>query len=160
MNFKTFYPYILFIPVAFIQVTFASMLSFDNITPDFVVILLVLFTLKRGQFNGTVLGFSYGLLFDLISGGLIGSAAFSKTVSGFIAGYFYNEHEEEENTLVKTSLIILLCSSVDSLLYTILGAAEIIDLGTLFLFQSILSAVFTMAISIPILIIKPERFLL
>ncbi len=160
MNYKNLYPYLIFFPVAFLQITFASMISFNNITPDLVLIILVLFTLSRGQISGTILGFSFGLIFDLISGGIIGSAAFSKSIAGFVAGYFFDEYvKNESNRIFKTTMVILLCSSIDSFLYTLLGTAELINVGTLFISQSILSAVFTVAISVPILIAKPERFL-
>lgn len=139
------------------QLLVAPLISFKQIIPDFLTILVVLFTLSRGQLSGTIFGGIIGLLFDLFSGGILGSAMFSKTICGFIAGYFYNEAENSERSLFKIALIILLCSIADSLFYTLLGTSEIDSLVNLLISQSLLSGTFTMLVSLPILAFKLFR---
>ncbi|MCB9249278.1 MAG: rod shape-determining protein MreD [Ignavibacteriales bacterium] len=99
-------PILIFFPVALLQFIFVPMIAIDAIAPDIIMILLVYYALKYGQLYGTFLGSIFGLLFDIISGGILGSAMFAKTISGFIAGYFYNENKIETN--ISTMFLCLL----------------------------------------------------
>jgi rod shape-determining protein MreD len=56
---------------------------------------VIYYAVKKGQKFGMLLGFIFGILFDVFSGGLIGPAMFSKTVAGLLQGYFYNENKIE-----------------------------------------------------------------
>ena len=148
----------LFFPVAALQMVVAPMISIGFIRPDFLLLMIVFFSLKYGQIPGTSFGFVCGFLFDLVSGGLVGSAMFSKTLSGFIAGYFYDENEmSNQNTLVKVSLIVLLCASIDSFFYSALGTTEVIGLRKLLVEMSVLSGLYTTIISLPFIIFNPLK---
>ncbi len=74
-------PVIIGIIAIVLQLTLIPLISFDFILPDILLIVLVYFTLLKGQLFGTVYGFILGFLFDIFSGGLIGSAMFSKTLA-------------------------------------------------------------------------------
>ena len=82
------YPILIFIPLAIIQTTVIPLISINGYVPDLILILLVLYTLKEGQMYGMILGFVLGFFFDLATGNVIGSTMLSKTVAGFVAGYF------------------------------------------------------------------------
>ena len=78
-----------------LQTTVVRFLSIGRIVPDIVLIWIVYVALREGQIAGTTAGFSLGLVLDLLSGsdGMLGLAALTKTVAGFIAGYFYDENK-------------------------------------------------------------------
>ncbi|SRR5712692_2729316 len=75
------------------QTKTASLFSLEGITPDVLVIWIVYLALTEGQLRGTVWGFGIGLCMDLLSGNFLGLSALTKTLCGFLAGYFYNENK-------------------------------------------------------------------
>ncbi len=80
-----------------LQVTFVQYINILNWRPDLILIMLVIFALHNGQNAGSTAGFLLGVISDLISGGLLGLGALSKTVTGFVAGRigdFFHERSE------------------------------------------------------------------
>lgn len=156
---KYFLPIIIFFPIAIVQLTLVPLVSIQSIAPDLIIILLVYFTLRKGQLYGTVLGFVFGLFFDLMSGGLLGSAMFSKTLAGFITGYFYNESKIIENTnTIKIVFIVLLASLIDSSFYSLLALPEVrISISSVILEQGLLPALYTSILSLTIVLLSPFR---
>ncbi len=65
--------------------------SVENVTPDLILILAIYIAVREGQFAGLVGGFVLGLLFDLLSSGILGTNALAKMIGAFVAGYFYVE---------------------------------------------------------------------
>jgi rod shape-determining protein MreD len=78
-----------------LSTTLLRFLTIGDIAPDILLVWVVYIAIREGQMAGTVAGFLIGLAVDLLSGtdGMIGLAALSKTVGGFLAGYFYNENK-------------------------------------------------------------------
>ncbi len=150
---------ILFIPLVILQITIVPFLSYNQIAPDLILILLVYFTLNMGQLNGTILGFIFGFLFDIFTGGIIGSAMFSKTLSGFVAGYFYNENKMDIN--LKSSMllfIIFIVGSVDTIIYTFFSSSKMqINLLTIIFEQGILPGLYSACIAIPLIVFYPRK---
>lgn len=102
-----------------INILVINFISIGGITPDLLLILALWITLKEGRFTGLFVGFSIGLLFDLLSiDALIGTNALSKTVAVFIAGMFYSERNSER-ILSGMSFVYItfLCSIVHNLIY-------------------------------------------
>ncbi len=145
--------------ILFIQITLVPLISIEKISPDLVIIFVVYMALKNGQIPGTVTGFISGLLMDLTIDFTPGLSALSKTVSGFIGGYFYSETKIEINVETpRFSSIVILCSAVDNLVYfsvDILGNALN---GTEVLRLIIGRSVYTGIISlIPVLTLSRKR---
>ena len=145
--------------MAVIQLTIVPMVSIGHIGPDLILILVVYFALIYGQVYGTVLGFILGLFFDLISGGLLGSAMFSKTLAGFIAGYFYNENKMKQNLgTLYFIMIIFICATIDSFAYSVLAYTGT-GLNTIYLIfeMSILPGVYTTIVAFPFLVLRVRK---
>ncbi|MGD8778660.1 MAG: rod shape-determining protein MreD [Ignavibacteria bacterium] len=149
---KYILPLIIFIPLGVIQLTLIPLMSVDFIVPDLIIIYLVYLTLKNGQIYGTVYGFVFGFLFDLISGGLLGSSMFAKTLSAFVAGFFYKEKKLEENLNVFTlSFIVLISAFINSVFYSLIGANQIpVSFFSIVFIHGFLPAVYTTFISFPL----------
>jgi len=97
--------------ILFIQITMVPLISIEKIAPDLVIIFVVYMALRNGQIVGTVAGFISGLLMDLTVDFVPGLSALSKTVSGFISGYFYSEAKIEANIgTLRFFGIVILCS--------------------------------------------------
>ena len=145
-------PFLLFAPLLILQLTLVPLFAIKSVVPDLTIILLVFVTLKRGQLQGAIYGFLFGLLLDIFTGGLIGSAMFSKTLAGFIAGYFYAENPEEISGLdFKFVGIVFLCASIDSFFYSILGTTELSSGIQYYIFDySLFPGLYTSIISLPL----------
>jgi rod shape-determining protein MreD len=106
--------------IVLLQTTMGRFLSIAGIPPDLALVWIVLIAIRHGQFSGTLVGFSTGLLIDLLSGSesMIGLAALAKTLAGFTAGYFYNENKTEQTLGSPRFLVILgLSATVHQVLY-------------------------------------------
>ena len=149
-------PFILFMPLLILQLTLVPLFAIEGVVPDLTIILLVFLALRRVQIQGTIYGFLFGFLLDIFTGGLIGSAMFSKTLAGFIAGYFYSENPEESSNLdFKFVSIIFLCASIDSFFYSLLGTTELSSGIQYFIFDySLFPGLYTAVVSLPLVGLK------
>jgi rod shape-determining protein MreD len=142
-----------------LQVTIVPMIAIGSVIPNLVIILVVSQTLRHGQLIGTIFGAFSGLVFDLISGGALGTAMFATTISAFIAGYFYNDNKIEYNTETMFFLLIVFISaSIKSFFYLLFTASEIkLTASHLILEQAILPGVFTALIALPLLLYNQKE---
>ncbi|MFA4925015.1 MAG: rod shape-determining protein MreD [Ignavibacteriaceae bacterium] len=152
-------PVIYFIPLILIQVLVLPYFELNGIVPDLILILLVFYTLKYGQLYGIILGFILGALTDFSTGSILGSSMFAKTLSAFIAGYFYNENLV--GTITKSPLflgIIFLSSLVNAIAFSLIANFDIgINLISLLFDQGILPAVYTTIVASIVMIFSPKR---
>lgn len=149
-------PILVFIPAAFFEIAVLPWAAINNAIPHITVIILVLYAHSRGQVYATVLGFVYGLLFDLISGGLLGLGMFSFTAAGFLAGYFYNENNiafyDEPHFYI---LSVFISTSVFSLFYSIASLGDIsYNFWILIIEHTLLPAAYTSAVAFLLLIFR------
>lgn len=140
--------------MAIIQVTVIPLIAIGAVIPDLIIIVVVIFAISYGQFYGTIFGAFCGLFFDLISGGAIGTAMFAKTISGFVAGYFYNENKIDYNlSSMFLLLIVFVAASINSFFYLSLTSSEIkLTAAHLILEQGILPGIYTSLFALPALL--------
>ena len=117
--------YIKYSVVSFILIIIQSqimrLLSLEGITPDLLTIWIIFLALRWGQLSGMLWGFGIGLLFDVTTGNFIGLSALTKTICGFVAGYFFNENK----TMITLGsyrfvLIVLIVSLIHNTIYFII----------------------------------------
>jgi len=162
MKTKYFNSILIFIPFLLVQITFVRFITWNAIGPNLILILLVFFTISNNQLFGTILGFSYGLLLDLFSGGLLGSAMLSFTVSGFIAGYFSNENKRHIYFKpLNFSLIVLLCSIISSIMFSFFSTIDFSrDIFTSIFDEGLLPGFYTSIIALIFIYFYPRRKLI
>lgn len=150
---------VLFFPLLVVQTTIIPLVEINGIVPDLIMILLVYYAIKYGQVYGTVLGFVYGFFFDLITGSLLGSVMFSKTLTGFIAGYFSNENKRDYYlSSYIFSLIILLCATIDSYVFSFFSTIELSrNIFISFFEQGLFPGIYTAVISTAVVIFNPRK---
>jgi len=150
---------LIFIPLVIIHLLVFPFIAFNETVPDLVIILIVFYTLKLGQLHGTILGAVLGLLFDMITGGIIGSAMFAKALSGFFAGYFYNENKVEQNlTSYKFLLIVFLIATINSIVYSFFTTSELnTNLISMFFNQGLIPGFYTSVLALPLIIFAPRK---
>jgi rod shape-determining protein MreD len=95
-----------------LQTTIIPYTSIENVIPDILLVWVVYVAIQLGQIPGMVTGFIVGLIVDLVSGQFLGLSALSKTVAGFLAGYFYNENKVDQTVGSYQFLIITAVASV------------------------------------------------
>lgn len=159
MILKYIIPVLVFIPVAFFQVTFVPWIAVENAVPFLPVILLVFYTHSRGQLAGTILGFVYGIIFDFLAGGLAGAGMFSLTIAGFAAGYFHNENKiafyDEPHLFI---LSVFISTVVFSLSYSLTSLGDLsYNFWALMIEHVLLPAVYTTAVSFLLLIFRKVK---
>ncbi len=87
----------LFLLVLLIESNFSNFYALGNYTPDLFVILVIYISLREGKISGTISGFSIGLIQDLVfSVGFLGLSSFSKSLSGFLVGFFTNSRRARQ----------------------------------------------------------------
>lgn len=153
--------FIVMLVLIVLQLTVVPLIAIGSIIPDLVIILVIVFTLRYGQFYGTIFGAFSGLFFDLVSGGILGSAMFSKTLSAFAAGYFYNENKIEHNiSSMFLLLIVFLCSTLNSFFFLLISSSEIkLTLSHLVLEQGILPGFYTTLFSLIVVIFNQRNLM-
>lgn len=147
------------IVLLFVQIMLVPVVALDNVVPDLLIILVVFYTIKYGQVYGMLLGFATGLVFDLTTGVVLGSSMFAKTISAFIAGYFYNVNKTE-NFLksYRFALLLLFTSLLHNTSQTLLSGFELqTNFLTLFLTRGLLPALYTAAIGGILVFFYPRR---
>ena len=122
---KEMQPYIrsalVVIGLLLLQTTFLPFIALGGYLPDLFMLYLVYIALRRGQIEATISGFIIGLLQDIITTQFFGLAALSKTIAGFIAGYFFNENTAEQTLgSYRYVLLVALCSVIHNLIYFII----------------------------------------
>ncbi len=94
-----------------LQTTFIPYLSIGGFLPDVFLIWVVYVAIRRGQMEATITGFVVGLMQDALSMQFFGLSALTKTIAGFVAGYFFNDNSTEQTLGSYRFLTILFLSS-------------------------------------------------
>jgi rod shape-determining protein MreD len=83
---KQLWKYILLFVLALLfQLTFIRYIEILHWKPDFILIVLVIFSMHYGPNAGSTSGFISGLVGDLVSSHLIGLGALSKSIAGYLS---------------------------------------------------------------------------
>lgn len=95
-----------------LQTTVIQLFSLNGVVCDVLLIWIIYISIREGQISGTIYGFSIGLIFDMVSGGFLGLTSLTKSLSGFLAGYFYSENKIEITLGSYRFLLIVLFTSI------------------------------------------------
>jgi rod shape-determining protein MreD len=131
-----------------LQATFIPLLSMNGVVPDVLMLWVVYNGIRRGQIEGVTGGFLAGLLQDLVTTQFFGLGALSKSLAGFLAGYFFNENKTGLTLGTYRYLLILgLCSLVHNLAYyTIFLLGTEASGGLTVITLSLTASVYTVAV--------------
>ena len=73
--------------VLLLQILLSDFLTIRGLRPDFMLIFVIIVSLRSGSLAGVVAGFSFGLFEDFLSAGsLMGLAPLTKSLTGFMIG--------------------------------------------------------------------------
>lgn len=135
-------PFVAALVVLIVQLTFAPRMAIAGVLPDFVLLLLVMFTLRRGPLVGTLLGFSVGLVQDLLDPVAFGANALAKCIVGWVIGKSAQKLAVEGRVfeVVMVAIALLLHDLIYLLCVT---RFDLLRLAVLFLTHSLPAAVYT-----------------
>ena len=131
-----------------LQTTTFQTLSFANITPNLVIIVVASFGLMRGKSEGMYIGFFSGLLIDIFCGFYLGIYALLYMYVGYLTGLFQKRFYPED---LKLPLLIISVSDLltNIVIYLILFLTRSrFDFGYYFSNIILPELVFTMIITI------------
>jgi len=94
-----------------LQTTTFQTLSFANIAPNLLIIVVASFGLMRGKTEGMYIGFFSGLLIDIFFGFYLGVYALLYMYVGFVTGLFQKRYYPED---IKLPLLIISASDLIS----------------------------------------------
>ncbi len=144
-----------------VQATFIPLLNINGVIPDLLLLWVVYNAIRRGQIEGVTAGFLVGLLQDLVTTQFFGLAALSKSIAGFVAGYFYNENKTGVTLgTYRYLLVVGLCAIVHNFVYytIFLLGAETTD-GLTVVTLALSASAYTMAVgSLPMFGFSRMRF--
>lgn len=102
-----------------IQLTLINLITILGVKPDFIMVVVVVFSLLKGEKEGSISGFVSGLLQDIFSTGLLGINALAKTVIGFTCG-IVKEKIFHEHILFIIPVITFIASFMQSIIMLLL----------------------------------------
>jgi len=98
-----------------IQLTLINSVAILGLKPDLIMVVVVVFSLLKGEKEGIISGFASGLLQDIFSTSLLGINALAKTVIGFTCGIL-KEKIFHEHILFIIPVITFIASFMQSIL--------------------------------------------
>ncbi|MCL2654648.1 MAG: rod shape-determining protein MreD [Coriobacteriia bacterium] len=120
-----------------LQVAVGPSIAIMSVRPNFLLVVTIIMALVNGPVEGTLVGFSAGILLDLLGTGAFGPAALVMCVVGYLAGVLH------ERIFAQGWLLPVLVLAVSSFLYELFYLVVILLLGQR---MSFFSALFTKAI--------------
>jgi len=105
-----------------IQLTLINSVAILGLKPDLIMVVVVVFSLLKGEKEGAISGFASGLLQDIFSTSLLGINALVKTVIGFTCGIL-KEKIFHEHILFIIPVITFISSFIQSILISLLFRA-------------------------------------
>ena len=109
---------------AVLQAGLAPYLSIGGVVPNFLLLVVITIALVEGPTSGAVVGFSAGLIFDLLGSGPVGPMLLVLTLTGYLTGLMHENMFAEGWLLPLTVLAIATLSAevAYGLILILLGA--------------------------------------
>ena len=111
---------LLLIALCILQQYVVSRLVIFGVFPDIVTVFIAFTAIRYGQKQGTTYGFVAGIATGILSGN-VGIEALSKTIEGFVAGYFHIPEDSHVSSRQKKQMYykgVLLACLTGRILYT------------------------------------------
>jgi len=131
--------------------------SVNGVTPDLILILVIVISLQKGRTWGVVAGFSAGLLYDLFGTGFVGVSSFANSISAYVAGFFGGE-QLERRFITVTGFLLFSLFVHDLLYYLILSVGTSVGFFNMLFKQIVPQTIYTFIFLIILHLVSP-RFL-
>jgi len=139
---STFYLSLFVLVCLLAQAAIAPRISFGEISPDFVMLVVMIVALYRGAIMGAVVGFAIGFLQDLGNPELLGLNALTKTLLGFAVGRIGSK-TVPENALFLFGLLAAVAFCHDIVYLTIFHWPDVGSTAVMIFVAAMPSALYT-----------------
>lgn len=107
--------FIIYSFLLFIEINLIHLISINNLTPDLILIFVIIISLQEKRNKSTVIGFVTGLMQDVFTTTFLGLSAMTKSIVGFW-GTFFQQPQKKYN-LANYALAVLPLVFVHEILY-------------------------------------------
>jgi len=134
-----------------VQITITSHLRIFDLSPDLLLVFLILISLNKPRHVSPVIGFAGGLIQDVMTGGTVGVFALSKSIACYVSGLFPTSKHESSQPLL--GFIFFLMAVLENIIsFAFLSRESAAGHAKLFLRYGLPSAVYTALAGIGIIV--------
>jgi rod shape-determining protein MreD len=146
---------IIYVTLLLVEKNFLNLISIKDVTPDFILIFIIIISLREERVRSTFMGFFAGLIQDAFTTAFFGLSALTKSIVGFWGNFF--QQPKKKYTMAYFMLICLVLVSGHEFIYqVILKMGTNINFFTLIFFYIIPKILYTLAFAaIAYLIFRP-----
>lgn len=98
---------IIFIILLFIEKNLLQLISINEITPDLILIFVVIISLREKRITSTFIGFVSGLIQDVFTTSFFGLSALTKLIIGFWGNFFQQPKKKYNLLFYMTTFFVL-----------------------------------------------------
>ena len=92
----------------FVETNLLHLISIKNITPDLILVYVLIFSLRENKSKVTIIGFTAGLIQDVFTTKFFGLSALTKSITGFIGVFFQQKRNEYKLLYYLTVFLVLI----------------------------------------------------
>jgi rod shape-determining protein MreD len=112
---------IIYFLLLFVEKNLIHLISIKGITPDLILIFIIIISLRENKNRSTVIGFLAGLIQDVFTTGFWGLSALTKSIVGFW-GAFFQQPKKRYNLssyVIAVSILVLVHETIFGFIYNI-----------------------------------------
>lgn len=146
---------IIYITLLLVEKNFLNLISIKDVTPDIILIFIIIISLREERVRSTFMGFFGGLIQDAFTTAFFGLSALTKSIVGFWGNFF--QQPKKKYTMAYFMLICLVLVSVHEFIYqVILKMGTNLNFFALIFFYIIPKIAYTLAFAaIAYLVFRP-----
>ena len=138
---------VIYFLLLFIETNLLHLISIKNITPDLILVYVLLVSMREKRNKVVIVGFASGLIQDVFTTKLFGLFALSKTITGFLGGFF--QQRRIEYKLLYLSAVFFVLIFIHELIYQIIySLGGDISFSTLLFYSIIPRTIYTLAVAV------------
>ncbi|MCU0643007.1 MAG: rod shape-determining protein MreD [bacterium] len=109
---------IVYLILLFVEKKFLDLISIKDVTPDIILIFVIIISLREERLRSTFIGFFAGLIQDAFTTAFFGLSALAKSIVGFWGNFF--QQPKKKYTIAYYMMICLVLVSVHEFIYQVI----------------------------------------
>ena len=146
---------IIYVLLLFIEKNLVHLIAIKHITPDLILIFVIIISLREDRGKSTVIGFFAGLFQDVFTTGFFGLSAMTKSMVGFL-GFVFQQPKKKYNLtyyIIIFAILVFIHEIIYQFIYSLGGH---ISFFRLLFYYIIPKAIYTVIVAIMVyFIFKP-----
>jgi len=139
-----------------LQLTFVPFFSINGATPDVILIVIMIVSIREGRIWGVICGFIMGLCFDFFGTGFVGVSSLANSVAAFSAG-FLRTTQLERRLVTLYSILLGTIFVHDVFYFTIQRLGSYVNYWDLFLHDILPQSLYTLVFVAIIHLVFPRH---